>query len=235
MIMMSSYILLGDVFEHLFKYRKISRNEVKFLKLHDRSIFDRIISSGMEKSLLSVEENEITLLKPIELLLLLEELIAVDIEKLARYIEWDEFERYVAEKLRSMGLDYVSSYKHNRIARFQIDVLALDLANKIGYIIECKHWKKSMSTSQIRQVVESHLIRVEKLLKNCEWITVEIPAIRRIKYFIPLIFTLYAPKIHSLDGIPIVAIRFLNEFLAKIDMYIDLLEIKKYGNACYSL
>lgn len=232
--MMSSYILLGDILEQLFKYRKINQNDIRFLKPQDKITFNNILTLGVEKGCLRDEKNEINLLKPIEFLLLLEEHIVIDAEKLAKHVEWNEFEKYIAEKLKFMGLDYVSGYKHSRIARFQIDVLALDLVNKMGYVIECKHWKKSLSTSQIHQVVESHINRVEKLLKNCEWITIEIPAIRKVKYFVPLIFTLYTSKIQSLNGIPIIAIRFLNEFFTKVDTYIDLLEIKKYDNRCYS-
>jgi hypothetical protein len=232
-IAVTSYILLGDMLEHLFKYKKMSKDNIAFLRYQDRLTLDKVIVIGEERSCLRIEGNEVILLKPIEFLLLLEELTTIDAERLARHIEWSDFERYVAEKLRLMGFDYISSYKHNRIMRFQIDVLALDLVGKVGYIVECKHWRKIISSSQIRQIVKDHTTRVEKFLKSCEWVSMEVSAIRKVKYFIPLILTLYAQKVYIYNGVPIVALRFLEEFLAKADTYADVLEVRKYVNRCY--
>ncbi|MCI4435233.1 MAG: hypothetical protein JHC33_00275 [Ignisphaera sp.] len=230
-----SYILLSDAIEHLFKFKKLEQFILNTLKPRDRQTLVKIVEEGIKRGCLRIEGAEIVLQEPVELLILLEEMsIQVNYEQLARYIEWSSFEKYIAEKLRLFGLDYASGYRHDRISKFQIDVLALDSVRKIGFAIECKHWKRSIKESQLYQIVTEHLQRVEKLLKNCEWVASDIPLLRKVKYIVPVILTLYESEIKNVMNVPIISLRTFTEFFSNIDVYLDLLDAMKYENRCFS-
>ncbi|MEM0048092.1 MAG: restriction endonuclease [Ignisphaera sp.] len=230
---MTSYITVGDVLEHLFRYKALEPEFVKLLKPIDRNLVEEIFVDGLKRGCIAISDSRISLVNPLELLLLIEEKMVVDVMRFASYIEWKEFEDYIAARLKSAGLDYVSGYTHKRISQFQIDVLALDMVKKMGYIIECKHWRRRIGQSSVSKIVREHMTRIDKLVKYCEWVASEVPAIRKTKLFIPIVITLYTSSTWVFEGVPIVSVRFLNDFLSNIDVYIDSLELKRIDNRCY--
>ncbi|MDK6028298.1 hypothetical protein QPL79_02835 [Ignisphaera sp. 4213-co] len=230
---MSNYIMASDLIEHLFKYKKLDVKLKSVLKSNERNNLENLIAEGLKEGFLISDDVYIYLEKPVEFLLLIEEKMPIDITRFANYIEWREFEEYIIAKLRTTGLDYTSSYTHKRISHFQIDVLAIDVVKGIGFIIECKHWRRRIGGFSIAKIVEDHMTRIDKFLKHCEWVASDIPVIRKVKFFIPIIITLYTSATWAFKGIPIVSLRFLNDFLSNIDVYMDSLELKRIENRCY--
>ena len=230
---MNSYITFADVLEHLFRYGRVEQKYLKLLKPSHRSLLENIINAGLEKQMLIVDNDSIHLVKRLEFLLMLEEMNIVNTSMLVNYIDWNEFEEYIASKFRALGLEYVAGYKHSRVAQFQIDVLAIDNVKRIGYVVECKHWRRAIGSTTIAKIVAEHIKRIDKFINHCEWIASEVPGIRKVKVFIPMIVTLYTAKTWFFDGVPIVSIRYLNDFLSNIDVYIDALNVKRFANRCY--
>lgn len=229
---MSTYVILQDVLEHLFKFGCIKKDMLERVRIGDRSAIKYIIENGVERNIVEEDENEIRLLSPLKLLLLLEE-IGLETSQLSSYISWNEFENFIASKLYEFGWEYVIGYTHKRISRFQIDVIAMDFALKRALIVECKHWKKSLGVGSLRKIALNHIERVTKLTSHCEWVVREVPGLRSIENLIPIVITLKRGSVRVVEGVLVVSLHHLGDFLVNISSYIDSLNVKVFKNRCY--
>ncbi|MCX8167473.1 MAG: restriction endonuclease [Ignisphaera sp.] len=229
---MGMYILLYDILEHLFKFGSIEKGLLDHVRIGDRPSIESIIENGIERNMLKEDDSKIYLLNPFEFLLLLDE-IGLDTSRLCSYISWSEFENFVANKLYEFGWEYILGYSHKRISRFQIDVIAMDFVLKRALVIECKHWRKSLGVSSLKRIVLDHLVRVDKLVNYCEWVTVDISRLRDIENLIPVVVTLKKGGVKVIEGVPIVSLHHLGDFLINISSYLELLNIKVFKNRCY--
>lgn len=229
---MNMYIVLYDILEHLFKFGNIEKGMLKHIRVGEKLLIKNIIESGIKRNILRENKDKIYLLTPFEFILLLEE-HGIDISRFCDYISWNEFENFIAKRFHEFGWECILGYSHNRISRFQIDVIALDSILKRALIIECKHWKKNLGVGSLRKVVLDHLLRVDKLIKYCEWAVVDIPKLRSIESIIPIVVTLKKGSTQVLEGVPIVSLHYLNDFLINIDSYLETLNIKMFKNRCY--
>ncbi len=229
---MGTYIVLHDILEHLLKFGNIEKSVLRYVRVGEKPLIKNIIENGIERNILREDEDKLYLLNPFEFILLLEE-NGIDTSRLCDYISWNEFENFIAKRFYEFGWEYVLGYSHSRISRFQIDVIAMDSILKKALIIECKHWRKNLGVSSLRRVVLDHLLRVNKLIKYCEWVVVDIPKLRSIESIIPIVVTLKKGGVEVVEGVPIVSLRHLNDFLINISSYSEILNIKVFKNRCY--
>ncbi len=224
---------LHDALEHLFRYRSLEKELIKALPLTERRKLEEILKLSIERSYVSELEDRYALLDPLGLLTELTSR-GLDVGRLVDFIEWSEFEDYVAHTLKLSGFETYVDYQHRGLVRFQIDVLGLDTISKIGLVIECKHWRRIYKQrNKLADAVKEHIRRIERLVKFCEWVAINIPAIRRVRIFIPALIVLrpLTPKV--VDGVPIVALSELSDFVNNLESYVDELDIRRYENRCY--
>lgn len=225
---------LGDILEHMFRYRALERKLIDTLPLIERRKIEEILIQAVERGYVSVVNDKYVLVDPLEMVVYLITLGFSDIERLVNFIDWSEFENYIAQVLQLAGFDVYSNYQHRGLVRFQIDVLGLDSVRKLGLVIECKHWRSIRKYgAKLIEAARNHIRRVEQLIKFCEWVVINIPTLRRIKTLIPVIVVLKSDTQKVVDNIPIVSITELRDFLLNIEKYVDELELKAYSNKCY--
>ena len=130
-----------------------------------------------------------------------------DPERLAKMIEWNDFELFTSELVKSAGYSSDRNVVFTK-PRIQIDVIGF--YHKIALLIDCKHWMKI------------HGFNISKFSSN---------QIRRAKIFldkrkdvesaIPIIVTLHEYDYNFFDKIPIVPISRFKEFLQNFPLYLD--------------
>jgi Holliday junction resolvase-like predicted endonuclease len=138
--------------------------------------------------------------------------VGCDPQKVSRYLEWQEFEKFAAESLEENGFRTV---KHlvfkSKLGRREIDLLAWN--DSFLMAIDCKHWLRGLSTSTSLKVARAQGERAEALagrveiLKKCGVDFVE------KRYLIPVILCMAEPRNNVVDGVPIVPVSKLINFL----------------------
>lgn len=227
------YMTLYDILEKLMRQRVINKQLISLIESRYRDILEDIIRLGIDKGILEEIDGELKLIKPVELLIVLP-LFNVIPDRFSLYIRWHEFEEYISRILIELGWDVYRGYTHTRIERFQIDIIALNNVMKLAIFIECKHWKQiSRIHTNINNIIEDHLIRVEKYMRNCEWVCSRIGKLRNIKEILPVIIVLYDLPVKVFRGVPVVSVYKIFDFIINIDRYIDLLNLTLYRNRCY--
>lgn len=228
-----NYIDVYDLIEQLLKYRNISKHTISLVDAKDRNKLKSLIDWCIDKKIIEEDDDNIRLLKPVEFLISLP-YFNIQPDRFSFYIEWNEFEQYVSQLLMELGWDVYTNYSHTRTDRFQIDVIAFNELLKLSLFVECKHWKRASRVRlDIDKVVEEHKKRVEKYLRNCEWVSIKITKLRNAKHILPVIIILFDLPIKVFNGVPIVPIYKVIDFVMNIDSYIDTLNLVLYKNRCY--
>jgi len=134
-----------------------------------------------------------------------------DPERLAKMIEWNDFELFTSELVKSAGYSSERNVVFTK-PRIQIDVIGF--YHKIALLIDCKHWMKihgfnfaEFSSDQIR--------RAEIYLDKR----------KDIESAIPIIVTLHEHDCNFFDRIPIVPISKFKEFLQNFPFYLEKLHL----------
>ena len=128
------------------------------------------------------------------------------IDEVAENITWRDFEGLVAEILETKDFAAIRNYMLKK-PRMEIDVVGIKLG--IAMLIDCKHWKKT-SSSSLRTVVQKQIERTKHYVASTEG-----------GMAVPVIVTLYQDKIDFIDKVPIVPIfqfaSFVDEFYGNLE------------------
>ncbi len=230
-----SYITFTDVLENLFRRGFIDLNTLENLPSTTRSkvveILDILVGEGSVQNL----GNGYRLVRRVEALLTLVRL-GLDESRFLPYIEWNEFEEYVARVLDEAGFEVLRNVRKDPPKGFQIDVLALDPGAGIALSIECKQWRYVRGFSRkILEIVSQHVERTKRFVESCEWFATRIPSLRKISVVVPTVLTLRRSRYKVVNGVPIVPMVELNDFVTNIRRYVDELELLCIENRCRSM
>ncbi|MFP3238721.1 MAG: nuclease-related domain-containing protein [Caldivirga sp.] len=132
-------------------------------------------------------------------------------------LSWSEFEEFISFTLNQAGYRTIRGVRFDTSeVRGEFDVIGY--RGDVVMVIEAKHWL-SISTGELRKIVEKHVGKVEALASN--WARF----VRKVKlkvgnevYIYPLVVTLKAPQVQVMDNVPIVASYQLPDFLSGFDM-----------------
>ena len=227
-------LTLGDAIEHLYRYGKLEEDIIRALSIGSRSKLLKVLEVLEGEGAVHRDEGAYVLVDPLRGLEILNALQCVDVSRLTRFIEWSDFEEFVARVLSEEGYDVFRDVKRTSIARFQIDVLGLDTSSGMGLVIECKRWQRVLSSmSRLAEAARSHVERTRKLVKVCEWVAVSIPKLRKVRELVPIIVTLAQPLIPIIEGVPIVSVATLRDFVRNADSYVDELGAVRIENRCF--
>lgn len=222
-----------DILEQLIKTRSISKQLIMMAEDRHRDILISVIRHYINEGVLEEVEEELRLLKPVDLLISLPS-FNLTVDRFSPYIEWYEFEEYISRVFTEFGWDVYLNYVHTRVERFQIDVIALNDILRLSVFIECKHWRNaSRIYTGIDKIVNEHIKRIEKYLRNCEWVCTRITRLRSIAHILPVIIVIYDLPMKIVKGVPIVPLSKLRDFIINIDSYADALNLVLYKNRCY--
>lgn len=132
------------------------------------------------------------------------------IEEVAASLDWREFESFSARVLGASGYR-VRNNVVLRSPRAQIDLVATGLTYVLS--VDCKHWRREHSPSALRDVAARQLKR-SKLLRRV------FPKARPI---VSVILSFSASQGDFVEGVAVVPLRTLRNFLGSVESYSDLL------------
>lgn len=134
-----------------------------------------------------------------------------DPERLAKMIEWNDFELFTSELVQSAGYSSERNVVFTK-PRIQIDVIGF--YHKIALLIDCKHWMKIHSFNFAK--FSSNQIRRAEIYLDKR---------KDIESAIPIIVTLYDYNYNFFDRVPIVPISKFKQFVQDFPIYLDRLHL----------
>jgi len=226
-------LTLLDALEHLLRFRSLRDDLVKAVSLSDRMKLEEILGKLVDLRVVAKVGEEYRLVNSLRALEVVHGM-GIDVSRLLRFVEWQEFEKYVAEVLEEEGYEVFHNVKRDSVKRFQIDVLAVNSLSRVALVVECKRWSRVLSSlAKLVDAARNHVARVKKLAQTCEWIAVSIPSIRRARIFVPVIVTLAQPQNPVVEGVPVTSVVTLRDFARKVMDYVEELGCAYEKNRCF--
>jgi len=134
--------------------------------------------------------------------------LGADIQKVAYYLSWKDFEIFASEVLRNCGFHTMNNVRFVK-PRAEIDVVATKLDFALS--IDCKHWADNRS-HKLSAPTTKQLQRAKRLLEYSP----------QFKAIVPVLLTIYpADPYHAINLVPIVDINRFKVFIEEIEMNLD--------------
>ncbi|MEM2876175.1 MAG: restriction endonuclease [Candidatus Bathyarchaeia archaeon] len=136
-----------------------------------------------------------------------------DIERVCRLVDWKEFEEFTALAFSLSGYRVKKGFRFSSGGkRWEIDIIAL--RKPITVCVDCKHWKKRLSKSSIVKVVEDHVWRTNAFIGVIKTFREKLGLEGWAKILtIPIIVSLHSTALKLYEGVPIVPILQLPNFI----------------------
>ncbi|MCW4033633.1 MAG: hypothetical protein NWF08_09625 [Candidatus Bathyarchaeota archaeon] len=136
--------------------------------------------------------------------------------EICKLLNWREFENLSVEAFQLNGYSVIDNltFSSNK-KRFQMDVIASK--NNSILSIDCKHWMYFYWFSRIKDAVKTHLNRTKALSNEIQILSSKLSLKSSKKIFIvPVIVTLSDPRRNIIEGVPIVSILKLEDFIFRM-------------------
>lgn len=128
------------------------------------------------------------------------------IDEISLALDWRDFEGLTAEILTSKNFAVIKNMILTK-PRMEIDVIGIRLG--IAILIDCKHWKRYVSSS-LTTAVKKQIERTKKYVEKTQG-----------SIAVPVIVTLFQDKVNFIENVPIVPIfqfsSFIDEFYGNIE------------------
>ena len=211
-----------EAYYEILKRSSLNRN--RCLDLKDISTLKRILSKYDEFIIKTLDSDEkficFRTLVPIALDAIA---LGADPQEVSKFLNWKDFEELVYLFLSKAGLKVVKNVRYGP-RRYEVDVIGIDLISKYALIIDCKHWMPGYrKKGKLIQAARNHRKRTEELSNMCTFVSNDIPEIFHVRYLLPIIVTLTETYKGVINGVFIVPIRTLRDFVINTSYYVDLL------------
>jgi Holliday junction resolvase-like predicted endonuclease len=147
--------------------------------------------------------------------------LGVDIEAVSSFLGWQEFESIAATALKNNGYAVWQNLRFKHAARkWEIDVVGC--RKPLVICLDCKDWHHGLSASAIRRIVEAQAERARALAGALPNISIGIECAKWSKAkFVPSILALLPTKFKFYDGVPIVPVLQLQDFLNHLPLELE--------------
>ncbi|MCS7116340.1 MAG: restriction endonuclease [Nitrososphaerota archaeon] len=142
--------------------------------------------------------------------------LGLSIEEASQSLSWRDFEEFV-HFFSSQNGYFVDKRVRWKKHGMEIDVLAVK--DGIGLLIDCKHWKRTITQSAMRRIVHLQIERARRFMRS------RLSSKLNVKFALPVIVTLYSNNINFIDKVPIVPIAKFQNFLSEFLGYLDLIKL----------
>ena len=179
----------------------------------------RTTASGVKTSLASVvdieDEKPILLSASTRLRLALHAAQLGMIQEAARELTWQEFEAFSDECLSNNGFETQKGIVINDSGRrWQIDLIARK--NPVLLTLDCKHWESANYSARFKTAIQHQKGSLDPLVRH---LTMKGKLSERPVCTLPLILTLYEPRESIQDGVVILSVGQLPDFLEHLTPY----------------
>jgi len=162
--------------------------------------------------------------------------LGVPPEEVSSYLSWRDFEELVNSYLQLNGFETIRSFRFTE-RRYEIDVVGFNLITKYSLFIDCKHWSPGYNKKgKLKEVAEKHRKKVNLLAQECNLLVNKVPSLSKVRWLVPVVVTLTESLKGYIKGSFVVPISSLNNFIAKLVYYIDVLSDfnGRVKNLCYT-
>ena len=123
-----------------------------------------------------------------------------DVEDPSSELTWREFEELVERIFVSFGFTTKRNYRLKKPTA-EIDILAIK--SGLAFVIDCKHWKRTVGSAVMLRVSEKQVERAKRML-----------TLEEVQKVIPSVITLRDEFLQILDnGTPVVPIHKISDFI----------------------
>jgi len=139
-----------------------------------------------------------------------------DSERVARELQWQEFEELAARILEVEGYATVKHFIFRNFARkYEIDVVGAK--EPFLLCVDCKHWRHGWAPSKIMTAARNQLLRVQSLSEVFTFYEKKhhITGWRSAR-LLPIVVALADVSSKLMDGVPIVSALRLRDFLCQV-------------------
>jgi len=146
--------------------------------------------------------------------------LGADLQKIADYLCWQEFEAIAAEALNFNGYTVYNNvrFKHGS-RRYEIDVVGC--RKPLVVCIDCKRWQHALRASELRKIVEEQAKRTAALADVLPDAKLKLECTRweRAK-FVPAVLSLMPGAYKFYYEVPIVPVLSLQDFISQLPLHI---------------
>jgi len=136
----------------------------------------------------------------------------------ARVLTWQEFEKFAEECLAATGFQTTRGLMvTGETRRWQIDLVAM--RGPMMLVFDCKHWNSPSYPSKFESAAEHQRLATMALIRNSK--ARESFAGKQV-WALPIILTLFDPRIQLTNGVVLLSIDKLADFLNGVTHYSDL-------------
>lgn len=150
--------------------------------------------------------------------------LGADVERVSSALEWQEFENMAAVALERNGYDVQRNLRFKHAGRkWEVDVVGCKKPVVIS--IDCKHWRHGMSPSVLKKIAEEQRERTKALADSLPNPAVKIKfASWEMVILIPAVLSLTVERSKLCDGVPVVPVLQLQDFVSQVPVYVNSLE-----------
>lgn len=150
--------------------------------------------------------------------------LGADVERVSSALEWQEFENMAAVALERNGYAVQRNLRFKHAGRkWEVDVVGCKKPVVIS--IDCKHWRHGMSPSVLKKIAEEQRERTKALADSLPNPAVKIKfASWEMVILIPAVLSLTVGRSKLCDGVPVVPVLQLQDFVSQVPVYVNSLE-----------
>jgi len=147
--------------------------------------------------------------------------IGADVEVVSGFLGWQEFEGIAATALKNNGYAVLQNLRFKHAARkWEIDVVGC--RKPLVVCVDCKDWHHGLSPSAMRRIVEAQVERARALADALPNVSIGIECAKWSKAkFVPAVLVLLPSRFKFCDGVPIVPVLQLQDFLSQLPLELD--------------
>lgn len=150
--------------------------------------------------------------------------LGADVERVSSALEWQEFENMAAVALERNGYAVQRNLRFKHAGRkWEVDVVGCKKPVVIS--IDCKHWRHGMFPSVLKKIAEEQRERTKALADSLPNPAVKIKfASWEMVILIPAVLSLTVGRSKLCDGVPVVPVLQLQDFVSQVPVYVNSLE-----------
>ena len=150
-------------------------------------------------------------------------------ERACRNLSWKEFEQLVEHVLKVNGYE-VALHLRVKIGdkRSEVDVFAIK--GRLAIVGDCKHWRKPLFPSGAKKAAKLQISRLKALreAENLKVLKSKMGGFLPRKFqATPIIITLFEFPSKMVEGVPIVPVTKLANFLSELPSYLPILSLEE--------
>jgi len=148
--------------------------------------------------------------------------LGADIKDICDFLRWQEFEAIAAHSLELNC--YVTKknvrFKHDG-KRWEIDVVGC--RKPLVMCIDCKHWRRGISPSVVRKMAIAQSLRVKAFAASFPIAAANFECLKwQSAKFIPIILSLVPFREKFIEGVPVVPVLTLRDFIDQLPLNVEL-------------